>query len=555
MTQLSLKKDDFVLLPLGGSGEIGMNFNLYGYQGKWLIVDCGVMFGDEHTPGIDVIVPDISFLESRRKDIVGMVITHAHEDHIGAVQYLWPQIQCPVYATGFAASVLKRKLVGTGLSGQIPVEVLPLSSVFTLNPFDIQLITLTHSIPEPNAVVIRCKAGTVLHTGDWKIDPSPVVGQNTDEAALRALRTENILAMVCDSTNAMEEGTSGSEDDVGTELVKVIAGQKQAVAVACFATNVARVHSVALAAAANGRRVVLLGRSLWRIYESAQENGYLTDLEPFLSPKDAKLYERQNLLYLCTGSQGEPRSALSKLAAGAHPEVSLLEGDTVIFSSRVIPGKEKSISAIKNNLVERGVQIISDKGGDIHVSGHPARDDLAQLYDWVRPQAVIPVHGEYRHMKAQAIFAKECQVPHSIVISNGDVIKLNAKPATCIGKVATGRLGVNGVRLQNINGDAHKAMHKAIEYGYLVASICINSDAEIVAPMQLSCLGLLEKKELQAIVTEVEDAVMEALDEVSDRQRQNDAALLEVCKKAIRSVIRIETGKKPVVEVHLVRLD
>src|SRR5260221_2094608 len=415
--------DQLWFLPLGGAGEIGMNLNLYGHAGKWLMVDLGVTFGDESTPGIDIIMPDPSFITERAQDLVGIVLTHAHEDHIGAVPYLWSRLKCPLYATPFTASVLRRKLEEVGLQDEARITEIPMSGSFKLAPFEIELITLTHSIPEPNAVVIRTPFGPVLHTGDWKLDPEPIIGEEPDEAALRRLGQGGVLAMICDSTNVFVEGTSGSEADVRDSLMEVVGRLRGRVAVGCFASNLARVETIARAAAAHDRRVALIGRSLWRMVLAARENGYLTGLEDFVTEHDVGYFPANKILMICTGSQGEPRSALFRIARGEHPQVALEDGATVIFSSRWLPGNAKASSQLQNDLTKLGVAIITADDEDVHVSGHPARDELAEMYHWVRPQIAIPVHGEARHIKEHVALAKQCQAPQALKASNGLLIR------------------------------------------------------------------------------------------------------------------------------------
>ncbi|MEO7027187.1 MAG: ribonuclease J, partial [Caulobacteraceae bacterium] len=395
--------DELVFLPLGGSNEIGMNFNLYGYgppwARRWIIVDLGVSFGDQTTPGVDIILPDPAFIEKHAKDILGIVVTHAHEDHIGAVAWLWPRLKGPIFATPFTAFLLREKLRERGLLEAAPITEVPLDGRITLGPFDMSLITLTHSIPEPNGLAIRTPLGTILHTGDWKIDPDPLTGDVTDAAAIRALGEEGVLAMVCDSTNVFVDGEAGSEADVRRTLTPLIAGLKGRVAAACFASNVARMDSIIRAAQAAGRRVCLVGRSMIRMSQAARSVGLLADLPPFVSDAEARGLPDASVLYLCTGSQGEPRAALSRIAEGNHPHVKLGTGDTCIFSSRIIPGNEIAIGNLQNRLSDRGVRIYTERDHPgIHVSDHPCRDELKRMYQWARPQIAVPTHGERRHL-------------------------------------------------------------------------------------------------------------------------------------------------------------
>src|SRR5689334_19818641 len=390
--------DELLFLPLGGAGEIGMNLNLYGHAGKWLMVDLGIAFGDDTTPGVEVVMPDPAFIEERRQDLAGIVLTHAHEDHLGAVADLWPRPRAPVYATPFAASVLRRKLTEAGLLDEVPVTEVALGGKFTVGPFELEMIVMTHSILEPNALAIRTKLGTVFHTGDWKIDPEPLLGEVTDEATLQQIGEQGALAMVCDSTNVFVDGEAGSEATVRANLEKLVKTRRGRIAATCFASNLARVESIAKAAVAAGRHPVLAGRALQRMVDAAQECGYLLDFPACVEERQAGYLPRDKALFICTGSQGEPRAAMAKLANNDHRDLVLEEGDAAIFSSRVIPGNERSVGRLQNALMARGVEVITDREADIHVSGHPARDELVRVYQWVRPKIALPVHGEVRHM-------------------------------------------------------------------------------------------------------------------------------------------------------------
>src|SRR5712691_1880600 len=424
-------------VPLGGAGEIGMNLNVYGYGGDWLIIDCGVTFGDDSQPGLDVVMPDPGFIAERRDRLLGIVATHAHEDHIGAIPYLWTQLRCPIWATPFTASLLREKLVEAGLADRVKINVVPMSGRFTIGPFDLELITLTHSIPEPNAVALRTPVGTVLHTGDWKFDPDPLIGPTADEAALTRLGDEGVLALIGDSTNALRPGSSGSEADLRRSLTDLIGRYDARVAVACFASNVARLETIAYAATAHGREVALVGRSLWRMDKAARENGYLADVPRFLTEDEAGYVPREKILLICTGSQGEPRAALARIAREDHPNITLDEGDVVIFSSRIIPGNEKPIARLHNELVRMGIDIVTEADHFVHVSGHPARDELVQMYQMIRPRIAIPVHGEARHMAAHADLAMQCQVEETLVIENGDLVRLDRGGASVVAEVPT----------------------------------------------------------------------------------------------------------------------
>ena len=414
---------DLAFLPLGGTGEIGMNLNLYRCNGRWLAVDCGIGFGGAQHPEVDVMMPDPGFIADRRDRLVGLVITHAHEDHIGAVAWLWPQLRCPVYTTPFAAVVLRRKLAEVQLLNQVKLHVVPPGGTIDLAPFALRFIRVAHSIPEAQALVIDTPHGLLLHTGDWKLDPKPLIGTPTDETAFAALGERGVLAMICDSTNAMVEGHSGSEAEVRQSLSVLIRGLRGRVAVTCFASNVARVESVAFAAHVAGRSVALVGRSLRNLDVAARECGYLRDLPPFLTEDDVDDVPDDSLLMLITGSQGEPRSALARVALDTHPRVALGEGNTVVFSSRVIPGNERAIGTVQDNLVRRGVNLMTDVDHLVHVSGHPSRDELRRMYRLVKPRYAVPTHGEWRHLSAHAALAQEAGA-RPILLEDGDILSL-----------------------------------------------------------------------------------------------------------------------------------
>jgi ribonuclease J len=549
-----LGRKDLVFLPLGGAGEIGMNLNLYGHDGKWLMVDLGITFGDDSTPGVEVIMPDPSFIVERKKDLAGLVLTHAHEDHLGAVHWLWPQLECPIYATPFTAAVLRRKLVEAGLERAAKITEIPMSGRFDVGPFGIELITLTHSIPEPNAVVIRTAAGTVLHTGDWKLDPDPVIGPSTDEEALIRVGEEGVLAMVCDSTNVLVPGTSGSEADVRDNLIELVGTLKNRVAVASFASNVARLDSVCRAAEANGRRVALVGRSMKRIVEAAQETGYLKDLPPFIADSEVNYLPRNEVLLLCTGSQGEPRSALSRIADDDHPEVTLDAGDTVIFSSREIPGNERSIGRLLNKLASMGIDVVTARDEYVHVSGHPAKDELVQMYQWVRPKIAVPVHGEARHLIAHAELARECQVPEPVGARNGYVVRLSPGRATVVAEVPHGRIAVDGNRLIPMESTALRDRRRAAWNGSAVVTVVVEHDGRVKGTPMVAVNGVYDQDVEPEIAHEVEDAVMAAVEDLPKARRKDDAQVREAARVAVRRSIRALCGKKPLIEVHLVRV-
>jgi len=541
-------------VPLGGTGEIGMNLNVYGYAGDWLIIDCGVTFGDDTQPGIEVVMPDPGFIVERRDRLLGIVATHAHEDHIGAIPYLWTQLRCPIWATAFTASLLRAKLAEAGLADQVRITVVPLSGRFTIGPFNLELITLTHSIPEPNAIALRTPVGTVLHTGDWKFDPDPLIGATADETALRRIGDEGVLALIGDSTNALRPGVSGSEADLRRSLTELIGRYDARVAVACFASNVARLETIARAAAVHGREVALVGRSLWRIDKAARENGYFADLPRFLTEDEAGYIPRGRIVLICTGSQGEPRSALARIARDDHPHIVLETGDVVIFSSRIIPGNEKAINRLQNGLVRFGVEIVTEEDHFVHVSGHPARDELVRMYQMVRPRVAIPVHGEARHLIAHAQLAGECQVQQPLVIQNGDVVRLAAAGGSVIDEVAVGRLASDGRGLLPLNGTALKDRRRVTFNGTAVATLVLDRSGRLAAPVTMSVIGVVERGAADAATPALRSAVERAVDELPTGSRRDDEAVRDAVQRALRRILYERFGKRPLVEIHLVRI-
>lgn len=548
-----LPPDDAVyFLPLGGAGEIGMNLNLYGHAGKWLMVDLGISFPDETLPGFEILTPDPRFIVERREDLLGLVLTHAHEDHLGAVQYLWPDLQCPVYASPFTAAVLRAKLQERGLAGQVPVHEIPVGGDFTIGPFRVRMVAMTHSVPEPSTLAIGTPVGTIVHTGDWKLDPEPVIGGPADAAALRGLGEQGVMALLCDSTNAMVPGTSGSETEVQKTLVGLFGRYPARVAVTCFATNVARLKSIAVAAEAAGRDVALVGRSLWRIVEAARETGYLGDLRPFLTAHEAGFVPRDRVVLICTGSQGEPRSALARIAAGDHPEIGLEPGDVVIYSSREIPGNERAIGRVQNQLAKAGIDLVTADDAAVHVSGHPARDELAQMYQWVKPRLVIPVHGEERHLVENARLAESCQVPATLIARNGTVVRIAADGGTVVGHVPSGRLGLSGKQLVATDGGVARSRQRLANNGVAVVTLVIDRTSRLAGRPKVTVLGLVNDAE--EIAFDVADAVSDAFGAMDAADRLGDETVTERVRIAVRRAFNARYGKKPVIEVHIVRL-
>ncbi len=553
--------DELVFLPLGGSNEIGMNFNLYGYgpedDRKWIVVDLGVTFGDQTTPGVDIILPDPEFIEEYADDILGIVLTHAHEDHIGAVAWLWPRLRAPVYATPFTAFLLREKLRDADLLDEVDITEVPLSGKFSLGPFELELVTLTHSIPEPNGLAIRTPLGTILHTGDWKIDPDPMLGEVTDVEAIRRLGDEGVLAMVCDSTNVFVDGSAGSEADVREAMNKLIAGLKGKVAVACFASNVARMDTVIRAAQAAGRKVVLAGRSMHRMAAAARSVGLLNDIQPLLDDTQAKHVPEDQILYLCTGSQGEPRAALARIAEGNHPHIRMSDGDHVIFSSRVIPGNEIPIRSLQNKLADRGVRLYTERDHPgIHVSGHPCRDELAQMYAWARPRIAVPTHGERRHLLEHVAFARDLQVPEAVAPRNGDMVRLAPGRAEIIDEVPAGRLYVDGGVMTPENGEALRERRHAAYNGMLVVSVVLNDGGRILAGPTVKAVGLPgdEEYSIEEAVYDLAEEASQALKKVPAEERSIDEIVeTTLCRVVKKAAYRI-WERRPVVEATVLRV-
>jgi len=540
------QQDELVFLPLGGSGEIGMNFNAYGFgpesDRQWIIVDCGVLFGREGmTPGVDLIMPDIRYLAERRQNVLGIIATHAHEDHIGAIAPLWPSLRCPIYATPFTARLIAGKLDEAGLSSKVAVKEVPVGGSVTLGPFQLDFISITHSILEPNLLAIRTPLGVVAHTGDWKIDPNPMLGEATDAAALEKLGDEGVLALVCDSTNALVPGSSGSEATVRENLTQLIGTLKGRVAVTGFASNVARLDTVARAAKASGRRVALVGRSMQKMVAAARETGYLKDFPPVLDETEVADLPAHKVLYLCTGSQGEPRAALARIANDSHPHVALREGDTVIFSSRVIPGNELAIAEIQNKLAARGVGLLTSEDHHVHVSGHPCRDELAQMYRWIRPKLALPVHGEMRHQVAHAALARELQVPQAMVPENGQMFRLAPGRPVLIDEVPAGRIHMDGRILVTEDAGLAKDRRAMAFAGLLVVSLVVDHKGRIAAPPTVLGEGMPEA---------VEEAVLKAVEDTLDKNKRSDIDdLAENVRRAARRAAHDAWGKKPITRV------
>jgi ribonuclease J len=546
--------DELVFVALGGLGEIGMNTYLYGYgpedARRWLMVDCGITFPEgEFDPGIDVILPDIRFIEENRADLDGIVITHAHEDHIGAVIELWPRLRAPVYATPFAAGMLKAKLAEYGKQLQIPVHIVGLDSRFKVGGFDIELFSLSHSIPEMSALAIRTPLGTVFHTGDWKLDPTPTIGAPADAARLQKLGDEGVLALMIDSTNAFREGLSPSEADVARSLGDIIKKAPRRVAVTTFSSNVARVKAVAEAAQAANRQLVVAGRALHRVIDVAVDTGYLPKGFRYLDQDQFTYLDRSDIVLLCTGSQGEPRAALARIAEEEHPEISLDKGDLVIFSSRTIPGNEKSVGRIQNGLARNGCEVLTDAEALVHVSGHPRRDELRQMYRWMRPRIVVPMHGETRHLKAQAGLAREMGVGTVFTLTDGEILRIAPDPAV-IDDAPVGRLFRDGRLLVPALEGPVRERRKLSMVGIVIVSFVMSRKGAVLGDPQAIIDGVpAANADGDDMLDIVLDAVEGTLRSIPEKSRKNPESVAESVRRAVRAAVNEAWGKKPICKV------
>jgi ribonuclease J len=548
---------ELVFAPLGGIGEIGMNLSIYGLgdgrNKQWLAVDCGVSFAaEEHLPGIDLILPDVRYLASERKHLAGLVLTHAHEDHYGAMIDLWPKLKCPVFATPFTAALLAAKCRNEPGAPDIPVTIVKLGSRFKVGPFDVELVSMAHSIPESNALIIRTPAGTVLHTGDWKIDPTPILGDVTDENKLRALGDEGCLALIGDSTNAVREGRSPSEADVGKVITDLIKNARGRVAVTTFASNVARLRTVAEAAEAADREVVMVGRAMDRISQIARECGYLEGIADF-RPVDAYGYLPPNkVVALCTGSQGEPRAALSRIATDQHPDVTLSRGDTVIFSARTIPGNEKEVGKIINGLIDQGIEVITDRTHLVHVSGHPRRAELAELISWVKPKILIPAHGESLHLSEHAKLGRSLGIKEVVQCRNGDLVRIAEGRAGIIDEVPAGRIYKDGTILVEADSRTVADRRRLSFAGAVSIAIAMTEKGELAADPELDLIGIpVRDREGALIADAVYDVVEDTVASLPRKRRSDPDAVAEAVRRAVRSVVVQRWGKKPMCHVHV----
>jgi len=551
-------KEELLFCPLGGAGEIGANMNLYAYgnpgEHKWIMVDIGVTFADDTLPGIDLIYPDPGFIVDKKEDLLGIVITHAHEDHIGAIAHLWPKLKCKIYATPFTAVLIKEKFKEKHIDVNEYLNIVELNGILDLGPFKIEYVTMTHSILEPNGLKIQTPAGVVLHTGDWKIDENPMVGKNIDVSKLQQIGREGVLAMICDSTNIFSVGRSGSEETVRKSLLKIMERLKKRIIMTSFASNVARMETIFYCAKKTGRQISLVGRSMHRIFKAARQCGYLKNIIEPIDPREAKNISRQKIVYLCTGSQGEPMGAMMRISNYTHPDVFIEKGDAVIFSSKIIPGNEKKLYKLHNQLVKDGIEVISEENEFVHVSGHPNRDEMKDMYNWIKPKCVIPVHGEHRHLMEHISFAKEMQVPHPVLVENGDIVKIypGDKPEV-YDKAPSGRLYLDGNVSVEEESSSIKDRKNLSSNGYLEVTILITPKGNIHNNPILSFRGL-PINEKDEFIYGLEDEIEKTTRTFRVGNKQQDHNLIDALKITCRKFTKEKTGKKPFTNINLVRI-
>ena len=549
---------ELVYCSLGGAGEIGMNLNLFGYgkpgEYKWIIVDIGVTFSDDNIPGIEVILPNPEFIVNQKENLLGIVLTHAHEDHVGAIAHLWPMLECPIYATPFTAAIVREKFKELKINIGNHLKIVKLSGNVKLGVFDIDYVTLTHSILEPNGLAISTPEGLVLHTADFKIDDDPLIGEKTDVKKLTELGKKGVLAMICDSTNIFNLGSTGSESSVRTGLLTVLEKMKNRIVITSFASNVARMETVFKVAEKIGRQVCLVGRSMNRIYQLARQCNYLQDIKVPIDVRDAKKIPKNKIVFLCTGSQGEQRAALARIANGTHPDLYLEKGDNVIFSSRIIPGNEKKLYKIFNDLSKSEINVLSEENSMIHVSGHPAREDLKKMYNWAKPKILIPVHGEQRHMSEHINFAKEMGVKFPVKVNNGEIIRLAPGEPQVIDKVTSGRVYLDGKVLIDNDSPVLKERRNMAANGYMEITVLISKNGQIKNNPIITLKGipLIEEDESE-IEYDLEDVVMDTCKTFNLNNSKQEKNLIDTLKGNCRKLINDKSGKKPLVNINLVR--
>jgi len=550
-------KDELLFCPLGGSGEIGMNMNLFAYgkpgEHKWIMVDIGVTFADDTIPGVDLIYPDPGFIVDKKEDLLGIILTHAHEDHIGAIALLWPQLKCKIFATPFTAVLIKEKFKEKNIDITNHLKIVQLNGTVNLAPFKIEYITLTHSILEPNGLRIETPAGIILHTGDWKIDPEPLIGEKTNSNRLKEVGKEGVLAMICDSTNVFSMGKAGSELDVRKSLLNIMGSLKKRIVMASFASNVARMETAFYCAEKTGRQISLVGRSMHRIFKAARQCGYLKNVIEPIDAREAKKISREKIVYLCTGSQGEPMAALMRIASYTHPDVYIEKDDTVIFSSKIIPGNEKKLFKLQNQLVKDGIEVISEESEFVHVSGHPNRDDLREMYDWVKPNCVIPVHGEHRHMIEHMKFAHEMKVPHPVQVQNGDIVKLFPGKPHVFDKAPSGRLYLDGNMSVDEDSQSIKDRKNLSANGYMEVTILISQKGNIHKRPVLTFRGI-PVYDVDEFIYGLEEAIEGTIKTFSLGNKKQEYNLIDALKITCKKYTKEMTGKKPFTNINLVKI-
>ena len=551
-------KDELLYCPLGGAGEIGMNMNLFGYgqedDHKWIMVDVGVTFADDSIPGVDLIYPDPGYAEDKKDNFLGIILTHAHEDHIGAITHVWPKFKCKIYATPFTAALVTEKFREKKIDITSYLQIVQLGSTINLKPFKIEFITMTHSIVEPNGLRIETPAGSILHTGDWKCDPNPLVGDNMNSKRLIEIGKEGVLTMICDSTNVLSVGRSGSEKDVRDSMLKIIEKQKKRVIVTSFASNVARMETIFYCAEKTGRNISLVGRSMHRIYKAAKQCGYLSDVIEPIDPRDAKNISSEKIIYLCTGSQGEPMGAMNRISNYIHPDVFVEAGDTVIFSSKIIPGNEKKLYKLHNQLVREGINVISEETDFVHVSGHPNRDDLKDMYEWIQPNSIIPVHGEQRHMLEHINFAKNLNVPHPIKVENGDIVRIfPGDSPEVFDKAPYGKIFLDGNIGVEEESKSIKERRNISQNGHLNITVIITTQGNIHNTPIVNFMGIpiLNTEEFKISIQDEIDKIAKSFSLNNKKQEENFKDALKVtCRKFTKE----KTGKRPITNINLVRI-
>ena len=551
-------KDELLYCPLGGAGEIGMNMNLFGYgqegDHKWIMVDVGVTFADDTIPGVDLIYPDPGYAEDKKDNFLGIILTHAHEDHIGAITHVWPKFKCKIYATPFTAALVTEKFREKKIDITSYLQIVQLGSTINLKPFKIEFITMTHSIVEPNGLRIETPAGSILHTGDWKCDPNPLVGDNMNSKRLIEIGKEGVLTMICDSTNVLSVGRSGSEKDVRDSMLKIIEKQKKRVIVTSFASNVARMETIFYCAEKTGRNISLVGRSMHRIYKAAKQCGYLNDVIEPIDPRDTKNISSEKIIYLCTGSQGEPMGAMNRISNYIHPDVFVEAGDTVIFSSKIIPGNEKKLYKLHNQLVREGINVISEETDFVHVSGHPNRDDLKDMYEWIQPNSIIPVHGEQRHMLEHISFAKKLNVPHPIKVENGDIVRIfPGDSPEVFDKAPYGKIFLDGNIGVEEESKSIKERRNISQNGHLNITVIITTQGNIHNTPIVNFMGIpiLNTEEFKISIQDEIDKIAKSFSLNNKKQEENFKDALKVtCRKFTKE----KTGKRPITNINLVRI-